>query len=82
MYICDFVARQVSLSDEVYEELSRLKGDKSFSEFISEKAGINKDNKKILKFAGVLRKDSKKLNALKKIIESEREVNYGREFSW
>jgi predicted CopG family antitoxin len=82
MYICDNVARQISVSDDVYEEMSKLKGDRSFSEFIREKVGISKNNKKILRFAGILKKDSKKLNELKKVVAKEREENYGREFSW
>lgn len=76
------MARQISVADDVYEELSKLKGDKSFSEFIRERVGINKNNKKILKFAGILKKDSKKLDELKKIIAKDRDANYGREFNW
>jgi len=82
MYIDDKMARQISVSDDVYEELSRLKGDKSFSEFIKEKMEISKDNKNIVKLAGILKKDGKKLNDLKRIIEEERKANYGREINW
>ena len=76
------MARQISISDDLYEELKKSKGNRSFSEFIREKVGISKDNKKILKFAGILKKDSKKLNELKRMIAKEREENYGREFNW
>ncbi len=76
------MSRQISVSNDVYEELSKRKGDKSFSEFIRETVGISKDSKRIMKFAGALKKDSKKLNELKKIIAKERETNYGREFKW
>ena len=76
------MARQISVSDEIYKELSKFKGNKSFSEFIKERIGVNKDNKKILKFAGILKKDGKNLKELKKIIAKERELNYGRDISW
>ena len=76
------MARQISVADDVYEELSRLKGSRSFSEFIREKVGINKANRKMLKFAGILKKDSRKLDELKKIIARDRMANRGREFNW
>ena len=76
------MARQIAVSDEVYEELSKLKGSKSFSELIKEKILISKDNRKILKFAGILKKDSKKLTELEKIVAKEREANYGRHLTW
>ncbi len=76
------MSRQISISDDVYEELSRLKGDKSFSEFIKERVGFDKDNKKVMELAGALKKDSQKLTALKKTIAEERKRNSGREFDW
>lgn len=76
------MARQISVSDDIYEELSKRKGNKSFSEYIREKIGVDRDNKKLLKFAGILKKDAKKLNELKKIIAKERTANTGRKFSW
>ncbi len=76
------MARQISVSNEVYAELSRLKGSKSYSELIKEVIGIKKSNEKFMKFAGVLKKDSKRLEQLKKLIDKEREANYGREFNW
>ncbi len=76
------MARQISVSDDVYKELSELKGDKSFSEFIRERVGISKDSRKILKLAGALKKDGKKLNELKRIIAKERAANHGRDFEW
>jgi predicted CopG family antitoxin len=76
------MARQISVSNEVYEELSKLKGKKSFSELIKEVMGIKKGNEKLMKFAGILKKDRKNLEQLKRIIAKEREANYGREFNW
>jgi predicted CopG family antitoxin len=76
------MARQISVSNEVYEELSKLKGKESFSELIKKVIGIKKNNEKLMKFAGILKKDSKKLKQLQKLIADEREANYGREFDW
>ena len=76
------MARQISVSDEVYEELSILKGARSFSELIKEVMGFKKKNNDLMKFAGILKKDSKKLEELKKAIYKEREANYGRQFNW
>ena len=76
------MARQISVANDVYEELSKLKGSRSFSEFIREKIGISKTNRKILKFAGILKKDGKKLEELKKMIAKDRMANRGREFNW
>ena len=42
------MARQISVSDGVYLELTRLKGSKSFSEIIKEMIGIKEGNEKIL----------------------------------
>lgn len=64
------MARKISLSEEVYEVLSERKGNKSFSEPIKERD--------IMKFAGILKQDKKKLDALKNKIAAEREGNYGR----
>ena len=36
LYICDIMARQISISNEVYARLSRIKGKRSFSEVINE----------------------------------------------
>lgn len=82
MYNVIMMARQISVSDEVYKELFKLKGRKSFSEVIKEVMGIKKDNEKFMKFAGILKKDRKKLDELQKLIVREREANYGREFNW
>lgn len=76
------MARQISVSDELYKELSKLKGKKSFSELIKEVMGIKKSNEEFMKFAGILKKDHKKLDQLQKLIAKEREANYGREFNW
>ena len=76
------MARQISVSDEVYEELSKRKGGKSFSEYIRESIGITRNNREFLKFAGIWKKDAKKVNEFKKMIAKERKQNLGREFNW
>lgn len=69
------------ISDEVYKLLSQRKGEKSFSEVIkiAIKGKKNKANS-VSSLAGVLKGD-KKLIKLKKMIQKEREQNFGREFS-
>lgn len=76
------MARQISVSDDVYEDLSRLKGKKSFSEFIREKISMSMDKEKILSLAGALKGDAVKLDKLKETIEKERKTNRGRNFNW
>lgn len=76
------MARQISVSDEVYEELSKLKGGKSFSELMKGFMEVKKSNEKLMKFAGILKEDKKNLEQLKKTIAKEREANYGRKFNW
>lgn len=73
------MARQISVSDEVYGLLSRLKGNKSFSEVIKEAVGAKRKGSDIMRFAGALKGD-KNLALMKKLIERDRERNYGRKF--
>ena len=74
------VARQISVSNEVYELLSKRKGKKSFSEVIKENLCANKKKTDIMKFAGIMKDEKGKLEELKKQIAAEREANYGRTF--
>ena len=59
----------ISISDEAYEELKRLKNGMSFTEII---VSITKEKKKsnLLKFVGVL--SNEKAEAIKKEIREER----------
>ena len=76
------VARQISVSNEVYELLLQRKGKKSFSQVIKECLGPKDKKLEIIKLAGILKDDKDDLELLKKQIEAEREANYGRKFKW
>jgi predicted CopG family antitoxin len=72
------MARQISVSNEVYELLTKKKGKKSFSQVIKENLCPHEEKKDIMKFAGSMKKEKDKLELLKSEIAAEREVNYGR----
>jgi len=76
------MARQISVSNEVYEMLLERKGKKSFSEIIKECLGPKDKRAEIMKLAGILKDNREDLELLKKQIEAERESNYGRKFEW
>ena len=72
------MARQISVSNEVYELLSKRKGKKSFSQVIKENLCSLEEKKDIMSFAGVMKNEKQKLELLKSKIAAEREANYGR----
>jgi predicted CopG family antitoxin len=72
------VARQISVSNEVYELLSKRKGKKSFSQVIKESLCPEKKKQDIMRFAGIMKDEKQKLELLKAEIAAEREANYGR----
>ena len=72
------MARQISVSNEVYELLSKRKGKKSFSQVIKENLYSLEEKKDIMSFAGVMKNEKDKLELLKSKIAAEREANYGR----
>ncbi len=72
------MARQISVSNEVYELLSKRKGKKSFSQVIKENLRSEETKVDIMSFAGVMKDDKQKLELLKSKIAAEREANYGR----
>jgi predicted CopG family antitoxin len=74
------VARQISVSNEVYELLSKRKGKKSFSQVIKENFCVKEEKVDIMSLAGILADDKKELKKLKEQIAAEREANYGRTF--
>ena len=78
MYIGVNVARQISVSNEVYELLSKRKGKKSFSQVIKENLCSEKEKVDIMSFAGAMKNEKQKLELLKSKIAAEREANYGR----
>ena len=74
------MARQISVSNEVYELLLERKGKKSFSQVIKESLCANEKKTNIMRFAGILKDQKEDFERLKKQIEAEREANYGRTF--
>jgi predicted CopG family antitoxin len=72
------MSRQISVSNEVYELLSKRKGKKSFSQVIKENLCSKEEQVDIMSFAGVMKGDKQKLELLKSKIAAEREANYGR----
>ena len=79
MYVGWFrMSRQISVSNEVYELLSKRKGKKSFSQVIKENLCSKEEQVDIMSFAGVMKGDKQKLELLKSKIAAEREANNGR----
>jgi predicted CopG family antitoxin len=74
------MARQISVSNEVYELLSKRKGEKSFSEVIKESLCPKEEKVDIMSLAGILKDDKQTLERLKQQITAERDANYGRTF--
>jgi predicted CopG family antitoxin len=72
------LARQISVSNEVYELLLERKGKRSFSEVIKESLCGQEEKPDIMVFAGALKGEKKALEELKTKIAEEREANYGR----
>ena len=72
------MSRQISVSNEVYELLSKRKGKKSFSQVIKENLCSKETKVDIMSFAGIMKGDKQKLELLKSKIAAEREANYGR----
>lgn len=75
---CSFVARQISISNEVYELLLERKGKRSFSEVIKESLCQGEEKPDIMTYAGALKDEKETLENLKVKIAKEREANYGR----
>ena len=72
------MARQISVSNEVYELLLERKGKRSFSEVIKENICGKEEKPDIMSFAGALKNEKQTLEELKAKIAKEREANYGR----
>jgi predicted CopG family antitoxin len=75
------MARQISVSNEVYELLLKRKGNKSFSQVIKENLCPTEEKVDIMSLAGILKDDRTELKRLKKQIADEREENFGRKFT-
>jgi len=73
------MARQISVSNEVYDLLSKRKGKKSFSQVIKENLCLKEEKRDIMRFAGSMKNERKRLEELNATITAEREANYGRD---
>ena len=70
------MTRQVSLSEEAYKTLSKMKGrDMSFSKVILKLVGVASQKRNFLKYAGKLKAQSEDLEQFKKQIEADRQIN-------
>jgi predicted CopG family antitoxin len=72
------LAWHISVSNEVYELLSKRKGKKSFSQVIKENLCSEQEKESIMSFAGIMKNEKGQLELLKLKIAAEREANYGR----
>ena len=78
--IGEYMARQISVSNEVYALLLERKGKKSFSQVIKDNLCPKEEKVDIMSLAGILKDDRPLLERLKHQIAAEREANYGRTF--
>lgn len=75
------MSKLIAVSDEVYLKLSKYKvGGKSFTEVI--KGFIEREEKSsdIMRFAGILKHQSKELDEFKKQIQADRKAAKSRRF--
>lgn len=73
------MTKLVSLSNEVYAELLKMKGKgESFSNVILSLTKQKKEREDIKRFAGALKGHKAELEEFKKMIAKDRKNNYGR----
>lgn len=70
------MTKLVSLSEEAYKTLSKMKGrDMSFSDVVLKLVGATFPKRDFLKLAGVLKSQSAELERFKKEVEKGRKMN-------
>lgn len=74
------MVKVISLSNEAYEKLKRIKNGKSFSEVVVELVECRNKKKDIMKFAGVFADNKEEWEKRKKEIYKDREKFKLREF--
>ena len=75
------MTKLVSLSNEVYAELLKIKGrEESFSSVILSLTKQKKEREDIRRFAGVLKGHKTELEKFKSMIARDRKNNVGRKF--
>ena len=73
------MTKMVSLSEEAYETLSKMKDNgTSFSQLILKLVGESKQKRDFLRFAGSLKSESEELDQFKKQIQKDRNRNTGK----
>lgn len=76
------MAKQIAVSDEVYELLSKMKNEnQSFSEVIKAMAAKKRKKQNVMKCFGILKND-KDLVKVEKMIADDRRRNMGRQLNW
>ncbi len=66
------MVKVISLSNEAYERLKRIKEGKSFSEVVVELVDNKTREKDIMKFVGIWADRKKEVDKMKKMIEEDR----------
>ncbi len=73
------MTKMVSLSEEAYETLSKMKDNgTSFSQLILKLVGESKQKRDFFRFAGSLKAESKELDQFKKQVQKDRNRNIGK----
>lgn len=66
------MVKVISLSNDAYERLSKIKNGKSFSEVVVELVDCKNKKKDFLKFAGILKDDGEFTEIMNKVIEDRK----------
>ena len=70
--ICTYMVKVVSLSNEAYDKLKRIKNGKSFSEVVVELVECKNKKKDFMKFAGVFKENGDEWEKIMKKIYEDR----------
>lgn len=68
------MVKVISLSNEAYEKLKRIKNGKSFSEVVVELVDKRDKKKDIMKFAGIFKEDDEWYGNMKEIIKNRKNI--------
>ncbi len=68
------MVKVISLSNEAYEKLKRIKNGKSFSEIVVELVDRKKDRKGLMNFAGIFANDKDWANKMNEIIKDRKNI--------
>ncbi len=77
------MVKVISLSNEAYEKLKKIKGERSFSEVVINIVDERKGSKKgLMNLAGVWSEESEKWEKIKKQIYEDRKKFKLRDYKW